>query len=98
MLIRMESEADRLMVSIQDTGLGIAPEDAEHVFTAFKQTESGLRQGGGGTGLGMPICRRLVEAHHGQIRFESQPGVGTTFRVELPLRSGLAPERSGQSA
>ena len=87
-------EPQHLLIAINDTGAGIAPEDADYVFTAFKQTESGLRQGGGGTGLGMPICQKLVEAHEGRIWFESEPGFGTTFFVELPLQSTLKPERS----
>lgn len=86
-------EADSIRISIADSGPGIAPEDSENVFTAFKQTDSGLRQGNG-TGLGMPITLRLVEAHQGKIWFESQPGEGTTFFIALPLVSGLKPERT----
>jgi signal transduction histidine kinase len=56
------------------------------VFEPFKQTETGLRQGGG-TGLGMPISKSLVEAHGGSIRLESTPGQGTTFYVTLPVKS-----------
>lgn len=82
------TENDMLLISITDTGAGIAPEDSEYVFTAFQQTDSGLRQGGG-TGLGMPICKKLVEAHEGNIWFESETGQGTTFFVELPLNSEL---------
>lgn len=96
--VQAESRADRLLISVRDSGQGIAPEDAGHVFTAFKQTESGLRQGGGGTGLGMPICQKLVEAHEGRIWFESQVGVGTTFFVELPLQKDLQSERSNRHA
>jgi signal transduction histidine kinase len=77
---------NRVVISITDTGPGIAREDAEYVFTAFKQTDTGLRQGGG-TGLGMPISKRLIEAHQGRIWFESEVGHGTTFFVELPLEA-----------
>jgi signal transduction histidine kinase len=75
-------------MSIQDTGSGIAQEDYAMVFEAFKQTETGLRQGGG-TGLGLPISRSLVEAHGGKIWFESKAGYGTTFFVNLPVKSSL---------
>jgi signal transduction histidine kinase len=78
-------EDDKLRFSIKDTGVGIAPEDTDHVFTAFKQTDKGLRQGGG-TGLGMPISKRLIETHHGRLWFESTLGVGTTFYIELPYQ------------
>ena len=91
--IRVQAEDSHLQVSVEDTGQGIAPEDSEHVFTAFKQTASGLRQGGG-TGLGMPISKRLVEAHEGRLWFESQLESWTTFFVDLPLQSALQPERS----
>src|SRR5579859_4041836 len=71
---------------VRDTGPGIAPQDHEAVFEIFRQTESGLRHGGG-TGLGLPISRRLAEAHGGQLWLESTPGEGATFYVSLPVRS-----------
>ncbi|MFN8528446.1 MAG: GAF domain-containing sensor histidine kinase [Anaerolineae bacterium] len=77
---------DHIMISVSDTGPGINEADFPLVFEPFKQTESGLRQGGG-TGLGLPISRNLVEAHQGRIWLESQLGVGTTFFVELPVHS-----------
>jgi len=60
--IRAREENDKLVVTVSDTGAGIAEEDQASVFEAFKQTTTGLRQGGG-TGLGMPITKSLVEAH-----------------------------------
>jgi signal transduction histidine kinase len=96
--ICVQNENDHLLISIEDTGTGIALEDSKDVFTAFKQTESGLRQGGNGTGLGMPISQKLVEAHEGRIWFESKVGVGTTFYVHLPLQTKLTAERRKQSA
>jgi signal transduction histidine kinase len=96
------AEQDHMTIAIADTGPGIAPEDADAVFTAFKQTDSGLRQGGG-TGLGMPICKKLVEAHAGQLWFESESGKGSTFFVKLPLAESTqaepkAPEKVTQYA
>lgn len=93
--VGMWKDTDHLTVYVEDTGSGIAADDAAYVFTAFKQTESGLRQGGGGTGLGMPICQKLVEAHGGRLWFESQVGQGTTFFVELPTTQS---ERSEHNA
>ncbi|MBK8029165.1 MAG: HAMP domain-containing histidine kinase [Anaerolineae bacterium] len=92
--ISARSENEKIVIAVSDTGPGIATEDYKDVFTAFKQTTSGLRQGGSGTGLGMPISQKLVEAHQGRIWFESVVGSGTTFFVELPVQSGLKPERS----
>jgi len=81
-------ENNTLLVTVQDTGPGIAPEDKDAVFTSFKQTDTGLRQGEG-TGLGMPISRNLAEAHGGKLWFESEVGQGTTFYVELPVKSDV---------
>lgn len=72
--------------AVRDTGPGIAPEDFETIFESFRQTETGLRQGEG-TGLGLPIARRLAEAHGGHLWLESQLGKGTTFFLSLPIRS-----------
>lgn len=77
---------DEVILSISDTGPGIAPEDQGVVFEPFKQTNTGLRQGGG-TGLGMPIAKNLAEAHGGRLWLESIPGKGTTFFVALPIKS-----------
>jgi Signal transduction histidine kinase len=84
--IRANAVGSEVIFVIEDTGPGIAPEDQALVFEAFKQTETGLRQGGG-TGLGMPISRSLVEAHGGRLWLESQPGKGSSFYVALPLQA-----------
>lgn len=76
---------DAIVISVADTGSGIAPEDEATVFEAFKQTKTGLRQGGG-TGLGMPIAKNLTEAHGGRLWLESEVGKGTTFYVSLPIK------------
>ncbi len=78
-----------LTIGVQDTGVGIAPEDRDRVFVDFTQLHArqGLAQGG--SGLGLAICRRLVELMDGSIDFESEPGRGSTFRVKVPL--ALAP-------
>jgi signal transduction histidine kinase len=75
---------DALELYVKDTGPGIAPEDQALVFEPFKQTNTGLRQGGG-TGLGMPISKSLVEAHDGTLQLDSTPGTGTTFTIRLPI-------------
>jgi signal transduction histidine kinase len=77
-----------IVISVTDTGPGIAPDDHKLVFEAFKQTTSGLRQGGG-TGLGMPITKNLVESHGGKIELESALGQGTTFTITLPIASQI---------
>jgi signal transduction histidine kinase len=92
--VGVQRDSKRILVTATDSGLGIAQEDAEFVFTAFKQSESGLRQGGNGTGLGMPISLKLVEAHEGRIWFESVVNEGTTFFIELPLQTSLMAQGS----
>jgi signal transduction histidine kinase len=84
--VTAQQEVDSVQIAISDTGPGIAPEDQNMVFEAFRQTETGLRQGGG-TGLGMPISRSLVEAHGGRLWLQSEFGKGATFFVSLPIRS-----------
>lgn len=86
--IRAYTEDEHVFFAIEDTGPGIAPEDQSLVFESFKQTESGLRQGGG-TGLGMPISKSLVAAHGGRLWLESEPGKGSTFFVALPINSDI---------
>jgi signal transduction histidine kinase len=73
-----------LHASVRDSGIGIAPEDQESIFEAFKQAPHDLRDVVG-TGLGLPICKHFVEAHGGRIWLESEPGAGSTFYVVLPV-------------
>jgi signal transduction histidine kinase len=79
-----------IVISIRDSGPGIALEDQELIFEAFRQTRDGLRKGEG-TGLGLPISRRLAEAHGGRVWLESVVGQGSTFYVALPLDTRLIP-------
>lgn len=68
---------------VKDTGVGIASEDQTIIFESFRQAKAGLAEGTG-TGLGLPITKRIVEEHHGRLWLESEVGVGTTFHVVLP--------------
>ncbi len=72
-------------VSIADTGLGIAPAVLRRIFEPFFTTKIGPDETGlGGTGLGLSVCREIVESHKGRLRAESHPGEGTTFTLRLP--------------
>ncbi|TDH64207.1 response regulator [Dankookia rubra] len=82
----------RLRVETEDTGIGIPAEAQSRLFEMFEQTETGRRFGG--TGLGLAICRRLIEAMGGSIGVASEPGRGSVFWFELPMRLAAAPGRA----
>jgi signal transduction histidine kinase len=72
-------------VEVTDTGAGIAPQDQPAVFEEFKQVGSDSARKAEGTGLGLPLAKKFVELHGGEIRVESEPGAGSTFRFTLPV-------------
>ena len=79
-------DGPQLEVSVQDTGIGIAPEDLERIFNTFEQVESSAARQFDGTGLGLALSRRLVELHGGRIRAESDgTGRGSRFVFTLPV-------------
>jgi signal transduction histidine kinase len=83
-------------VSVNDTGVGIAPTDLRRIFEPFFTTKTGPDSSGqGGTGLGLSVCRDIVEAHKGRIRAESRPGEGSTFTLRLPTALAAAPLKQG---
>lgn len=86
----VESEQRSIRLRVSDTGIGIRSEDLPTLFQPFRQIDSGLSRNHEGTGLGLAICRRLTDLMGGEIRAESEWGVGSTFIVTLPL---LAPEK-----
>lgn len=87
--IRIEGKAlaGLAEVSVRDTGIGIPPEEQSSVFEAFHQVSSSAAGLSEGTGLGLPITHRLVEAHGGKIRLESEPGKGSCFTFTIPLEA-----------
>jgi CheY-like chemotaxis protein len=74
---------------VSDTGIGIAPADQARIFEEFTQVESRLQGQARGTGLGLPLSRRLAELLGGTLEVSSEVGRGTTFTLELPMRYGL---------
>jgi signal transduction histidine kinase len=82
-VVRAARHGTKVWLSVQDTGIGIAPEYQETIFQAFRQIETPLTRRFGGTGLGLAICKRLVELMGGTIWVESEPGVGSTFHCEF---------------
>ena len=76
---RYDDDAKVAQITIEDNGAGIAPDDLEAIFTVFVS-----RKGGRGTGLGLPVTRKIFEEHGGQVRVESTIGQGSRFTLELP--------------
>lgn len=86
--IEMKAGARRaLKISVSDTGIGIAKRDRERIFTLFEQGEGVLTRHHGGLGLGLALCRRLVQSMGGAIGVDSQPGVGSTFWFTVPVQA-----------
>lgn len=84
----MENGQDFVRVVVVDTGIGIADKDQENVFEKFKQVGDTLTDRPKGTGLGLPICKQIVEHHGGKIWVESCMGKGSAFSFELPVFYG----------
>ena len=80
-------EGDFLRVSVEDTGIGIRPEDQQRIFAAFIQVDGSYARKYQGTGLGLTLVKRFVELHGGDISVSSEVGKGSRFAFRLPLRS-----------
>ena len=78
----------RLSVQVKDQGVGIAANEIEKIFERFYQADSGTssHRGAGGVGLGLAICRGIIEAHKGRIWAQSELGKGSVFTFTLPLQ------------
>ncbi len=83
--VSITTSGDRACILVRDFGKGIPPDREEQVFAAFSQINSSSVRSVNGTGLGMNVSRRIMIAHDGDIAYESELGVGTVFRITLPL-------------
>ena len=82
--VTVGSEADTAMLSVRDTGEGIAPDDLPHIFERFYRVDKARTGAQGHSGLGLAITKAIVEAHGGTIEVTSEPGQGSVFKVRLP--------------
>ena len=83
--LRAFSDQNRVVVEVQDTGHGIAPEDVSKIFEPFFTT----KEVGKGTGLGLAVCYGIISEHGGRLSVRSNVGIGTTFSIFLPIKLGV---------
>ena len=83
--VRENAEASMAEIKIADSGVGIPPEQLRLIFEPFYTTKAPDEHGHGGSGLGLSVCRQIIEQHQGRIRVESLPAKGAVFTVKLPL-------------
>jgi signal transduction histidine kinase len=82
--VRHNPRTEMAEVRVSDTGMGIPADKLRLIFEPFYTTKAPDAEGHGGTGLGLSVCRQIIEQHHGRIRVESLVGKGSTFTVKLP--------------
>jgi signal transduction histidine kinase len=80
LILQTRLDGDSAILDVTDTGVGMSPDIAEKVFDAFYSTKAG------GSGLGLPTTRKIVEAHGGEIALQTEPGQGSRFTIRLPLQ------------
>jgi signal transduction histidine kinase len=89
--VRADRQGDTILIQVRDTGVGIPPDKQGLVFQEFTQVDASATRKVGGTGLGLPISRHLINMHSGRLWVESTgiPGEGSTFFVELPIEARI---------
>jgi signal transduction histidine kinase len=95
--VSADVRGDQVRIKIADNGVGIAPDDLPHIFDAFYSARRGAA-GEQGSGLGLAVSRRIVEAHGGEITVQSTPGQGSTFVITLPVLGEGGPGAGGREA
>jgi signal transduction histidine kinase len=93
-VVRTDSERGRAVFEVEDSGIGIPSAEMDRIFHRFFRASTAVERQVPGTGLGLRICKAIVDAHDGTIRVRSDEGRGATFRVELPLRAAPVALRS----
>ncbi len=88
--VRIADHGDHVLVSVQDTGIGIPPDKLDRIFDRFYQVDGSTKRRFGGMGLGLAIVKRIVEAHGGRVWAESELGKGSTFYFTIPKPSAAA--------
>ena len=89
--VRLATMGHNVIVEVSDSGAGIPPDELPHVFERFFRTKAATADEVQGAGIGLTIVRMIVDAHAGTVAVDSEQGLGSTFRVTLPLRRELSP-------
>jgi len=90
-VVEGRAEGDMVTIGVRDQGPGLTPAQAARVFDKFYRVDSGLTRATEGTGLGLTLCRAVMEAHGGHIAVDTTPGRGSTFTVTLPVGTATQP-------
>jgi signal transduction histidine kinase len=85
--VRENPRTQMVEIKVADSGVGIPVERMQYIFEPFYTTKEPDEHGSGGTGLGLSVCRQIIEQHNGRIRVESVVGRGSTFTVKIPLKA-----------
>lgn len=84
-LVSSEEIDGKIIIQVADQGIGIDPEDRDHIFTKFYRSQNAKTSNISGSGLGLYLSKYFVNLHQGQIHVESEPKSGSTFTIELPM-------------
>ena len=87
--ISVKGDKKNIEVMVKDTGIGIPPAQQERIFAKFFRADNAIKSETEGTGLGLFICKNIIEAHGGKIWFESKQGQGSAFYFTLPLKAEI---------
>ena len=83
----LKAGATYVALAFKDNGIGFEQQYAEQIFIIFQRLNN--QKAYGGTGIGLALCKKIVENHHGMIKVDSEPGIGTSFYIYLPVNQSV---------